>query len=65
MKLWLTRPLPDAVEARAQSAFDVDIRTSNDPLSADELRHALQAYDVVMPTLGDRFQADVFADVAV
>lgn len=63
MKLWLTRPLPKAVEARAQTAFDVDIRASNDPLSAEELRHALQTYDVVMPTLGDRFQADVFSDV--
>ena len=32
-------------------------------LSADELRSALRDFDVVMPTLGDRFQADVFADV--
>lgn len=63
MKLWLTRPLPEAVEERARNAFDVEIRASNDPLSADELRYALQHYDVVMPTLGDRFQADVFADV--
>ncbi len=63
MKLWLTRPLPEAVEARARNGFDVEIRASNDPLSADELRYALQHYDVVMPTLGDRFQADVFADV--
>lgn len=63
MKLWLTRPLPEAVEARARAAFDVDIRTSNAPLSGEELRHALTSYDVVMPTLGDRFQADVFADV--
>jgi len=63
MKLWLTRPLPDAVEARARGAYNVDIRASNDPLSPDELRRALQEYDIVMPTLGDRFQADVFADV--
>ena len=63
MKLWLTRPLPQAVEARATAAFDVDIRPSNDPLSPDELRRALRDYDIVMPTLGDRFQADVFADV--
>ncbi len=63
MKLWLTRPLPDAVETRARDGFDLDIRASNDPLSADELRHALQSYDIVMPTLGDRFQADVFVDV--
>ena len=63
MKLWLTRPLPEAVEDRARTGFDVDIRASNDPLSAEELRRALRDYDIVMPTLGDRFQADVFADV--
>ncbi|WP_050930445.1 2-hydroxyacid dehydrogenase [Aestuariivita boseongensis] len=63
MKLWLTRPMPPEVEARAKESFDVDIRASNDPLSADEMRHALRSYDAVMPTLGDRFQADVFADV--
>ena len=63
MKLWLTRPLPDEVEARARATFDVDMRASTDPLSADEMRQALRDYDVVMPTLGDRFQADVFADV--
>ena len=63
MKLWLTRPLPDEVEARARATFDVDMRPSTDPLSADEMRQALRDYDVVMPTLGDRFQADVFADV--
>ena len=63
MKLWLTRPLTADVEARARQEFDVDIRASNDPLSSEELRHALTAYDIVMPTLGDRFQANVFADV--
>ena len=63
MKLWLTRPLPPAVEARARADFDVDLRPSTQPLSADELRRALSDYDIVMPTLGDRFQPDVFADV--
>ena len=63
MKLWLTRPLPPAVEARARADFDVDLRPSTHPLSADELRRALTDYDIVMPTLGDRFQPDVFADV--
>ena len=63
MKLWLTRPLPPEVEARAEAEFDVDKRASTGPLSADELRRALTDSDIVMPTLGDRFQADVFADV--
>lgn len=63
MKLWLTRPLPGAVEARARATFDVEIRASNMPLSGEQLRQALRDYDIVMPTLGDRFQADVFDDV--
>jgi lactate dehydrogenase-like 2-hydroxyacid dehydrogenase len=32
-------------------------------LTPDELRASLRDYDVVMPTLGDRYQADVFADM--
>ncbi len=63
MKLWLTRPLPPEVEARAEAEFDVEKRVSTAPLSADELRRALTDYDIVMPTLGDRFQPDVFAHV--
>ena len=62
-KLWLTRPLPDAVEARARDVFDVEIRPANNPLSPAELRRALTDYDVVMPTLGDQFSAEVFSDV--
>ena len=63
MKLLVTRPVPQAVIDRAQSLFDVEVRTSNDVLSADELRAALQDHDLVMPFLGDMFSADVFADV--
>lgn len=63
MKLLITRPLPDAVVSAAQKRFDVTSRESTLPLSAAELRAALREYDLVLPTLGDRFQADVFADV--
>jgi lactate dehydrogenase-like 2-hydroxyacid dehydrogenase len=63
MKFLLGRPLPEAVEARAKAAFDVTIRPSNDTMSGEEMRAALRDFDIVMPTLGDRFQADVFADV--
>ncbi len=63
MKLLITRPMPDRVLAAARARFDVTLRNDHAVLSADELRAALRDYDVVMPTLGDRFQADVFADV--
>lgn len=63
MKLWITRPMPPAVMERACASFDCDVRAENTPLNAEELRQALQDYDVVMPTLGDQFAAEVFADV--
>lgn len=61
--LLVTRPLPDPVIAAARAAYDVTVRQSTAPLDAGELRAALRDFDAVLPTLGDRFQADVFADV--
>ena len=63
-KLLITRRLPDRVLDAARARFDVTLRDNTAPLSADELRAALRDFDAVLPTLGDRFQADVFADVA-
>ena len=61
--LLITRRLPDPVLEAARARFDVTLRDRTDPLSAQELRIALRDYDLVLPTLGDRFQPDVFADV--
>ena len=63
MKLWITRPMTAAVEARAREEFDVDIRPDTGVLSRAEMQRALRDYDVVMPTLGDRFDAEIFAAV--
>lgn len=63
MKLFVSRPLPEAVMAPARAAFEVTMRESNAPLSEAEMVAALSDYDVVLPTLGDRFQAPVFAAV--
>jgi lactate dehydrogenase-like 2-hydroxyacid dehydrogenase len=62
-KLLITRRLPDRVLDAARQHFDVALRDRTEVLSPDELRAALRDYDAVLPTLGDRFQADVFADV--
>lgn len=62
-KLLITRRLPDLVLDAARARFDVTLRDRTDVLPPDELRAALRDYDAVLPTLGDRFQADVFADV--
>lgn len=63
MKLLITRPLPDEVMAAARARFDVTARASTLPLTQRELRDSLRDYDLVLPTLGDRYQPDVFADV--
>ncbi len=61
--LLITRRLPDTVLAAARARFDVTLRDDTTVLTASELRQALTDYDAVLPTLGDRFQAEVFADV--
>ncbi|MFV1594792.1 D-glycerate dehydrogenase [Phaeobacter sp. JH20_36] len=52
-----------AVEARARAEFDVEIRQQTSPLNADERQHALRDFDIVLPTLGDQFDAGSFAAV--
>ena len=59
----MTRPLPERVQDAARERFDLTVRDVTTPLTQDELRVALQAYDGVVPTLGDMFSAEVFADV--
>ena len=64
MKLLITRRMPARVLAAAKARFDVTSREEEARvLTAEELRAALRDFDVVMPTLGDRFSAEVFADV--
>lgn len=63
MRLFIARPLPEPVLDAARAAFEVTIRPSNAPLSEAEMIAALSDYDVVLPTLGDRFQAPIFAAV--
>ena len=63
MNLLITRCLPDDTVAAARARFDVTYRDAPTPLTPPELRVALRDYDAILPTLGDLFRADVFADV--
>ena len=63
MNLLITRCLPENVVAAARVRFDVTWRDDPAPLSPQDLRAALNDYDAILPTLGDFFRADVFADV--
>ena len=60
-KVLVTRPMTAAVRKAAEAAFDVTFRPETLPCSVDEMVAALQQYDAVIPTLGDAFNADVFA----
>ncbi len=63
MKLLITRPMTAEVEARARAEFDVVIRPETAVLSRAEMLAALRDFDLVMPTLGDGFDAGVLAEV--
>lgn len=62
-RVYLTRPLPEAVLTRARALFDeVEVRHDTAPLKIGQMRAALTLYDGVLPTLGDMFSAEVFRD---
>jgi len=61
--LLITRRLPDRVLAAAGARFNVTLRDETKPLTPRELRAALTEFDAVLPTLGDRFDAALFAEV--
>jgi lactate dehydrogenase-like 2-hydroxyacid dehydrogenase len=61
MRLLITRPLPEPVMRAAAAKFEVSARQSTVPLSLAEMRAALTEFDLVLPTLGDAFSAEVFA----
>lgn len=63
IRLLVTRPMPQAVIDRARAAFDTEIRAANTPLDTTEMLRALRDFDAVIPTLGDNFSAEVFAQV--
>ncbi|WP_416884686.1 2-hydroxyacid dehydrogenase [Marivita sp.] len=60
MNLLITRKLPDPVLDKARGVFDVSVRDNTAPLNRDELIQSLSEYDVVLPTLGDAYRADIF-----
>jgi len=61
-KILISRALTDAVMQRAHASYDVTLRKSDSPMSAAEMRSSLVLYDGMIPTLGDMFSADIFAE---
>ncbi|WP_271949234.1 2-hydroxyacid dehydrogenase [Ruegeria faecimaris] len=63
MRVFIARPMTASVAARARAEFDAEMRSETLPMSLKEMGHALSEFDVVVPTLGDLFSAQIFAEV--
>ena len=50
----VTRRLPESIEERMAELFDVRFNTADAPMTTDELVAAVQACDVLLPTVTDR-----------
>ena len=57
----VTRRLPEVVETRMKELFDVQLRTSDKPMSKDELVSAMASADVLVPSITDEIDAAMLA----
>ncbi len=57
----VTRRLPEAVETRMKELFNVELRTDDKRMTADELADAMQRADVLVPTVTDQIDAALLA----
>jgi lactate dehydrogenase-like 2-hydroxyacid dehydrogenase len=63
MNLLISRRLPESVMEAAEARFDVTCRSVTTPMDHAECVAALRDFDIVLPTLGDAFRAEAFAEV--
>ena len=56
-RVFVTRRLPEAVEARMRELFDVRFNQDDAPLSPEALAAAMQEADILVPTITDRLPA--------
>ena len=61
MRILVTRRWPTGVERALQQGFDVVLNDGDTPLSQADLARAMDAFDVLAPTVSDRIDADVIA----
>ncbi|MEE3105544.1 MAG: D-glycerate dehydrogenase, partial [Pseudomonadota bacterium] len=55
----VTRKLPDAIETRMMELFDVRLNLDDEPFSRARWVEAVQAADVLVPTVTDRIDAGI------
>lgn len=59
--VFITHRLPQIAQALLSEHFSVTVREKNEPLSNDELVHAVGTYDAILSAISDRFTRDVLA----
>lgn len=59
----VTRKLPDVIEARMAELFDVRLNADDKPMSQAELVAAVKEADVLVPTVTDKIDAKLLAQV--
>lgn len=60
-RIVVTRRLPAAVEERLRSEFDARLNAGDHPFTTAELQDALRTADALLPTVTDRFTAEVLS----
>ncbi|MGI3168753.1 2-hydroxyacid dehydrogenase [Pseudooceanicola sp. C21-150M6] len=61
-RILISRPMPPQTLAKAEELFDVEVRSSNKPMSPGELRAGFALYDGMMVTLGDQINLETLQD---
>ena len=59
--VFVTRRLPDHIQARMMELFDTRLNESDTPLSESELIAAVESADVFVPTVTDIINREVIA----
>ncbi len=57
----VTRRLPEIIEARMMELFETRLNDTDQPMSREQLREAMQSADVLVPTVTDRIDAKLLA----
>ena len=60
-KVIVTRKWPVEVEAQLKALYDVQLNENDIPMTADELKQALQSADALLPTVTDAITADILS----
>jgi lactate dehydrogenase-like 2-hydroxyacid dehydrogenase len=64
-RLFITRPLPEAVTDRLRRTYDLLINPEDAPLGRESLVGALESCDAICPTITDRLDSELFKRAAV